>query len=64
MQSAVTNANQRLAVQGDALQGRLGDLEDVDPAEAATKVNALMTQIETAYRLTARISELTLAKYL
>jgi flagellar hook-associated protein 3 FlgL len=36
----------------------------IEPAEAALKINDLMTQIETAYALTAKISQLSLVKYL
>jgi flagellar hook-associated protein 3 FlgL len=36
----------------------------VDPFEASTRVAALMTQVETAYAMTARIQNLSLLKYL
>jgi flagellar hook-associated protein 3 FlgL len=39
-------------------------LESVDPFEASTRVSALMTQVETAYAMTARIQNLSLLKYL
>jgi flagellar hook-associated protein 3 FlgL len=39
-------------------------LEGADPYEASTRVSTLMTQIETSYALTARIQQLSLAKYL
>ena len=39
-------------------------LEAVDPAEASTRISLLLTQIETAYSLTARIQRLSLLNYL
>lgn len=39
-------------------------LEDVDPYEAATRVNLLMTQLEGAYALTGRISKMSLLSYI
>jgi flagellar hook-associated protein 3 FlgL len=64
VQSAVKNANDIMSIQSDTLQTQLHDLESVNPVEASTRVNGLMTQIETAYALTARISQLSLIKYL
>lgn len=64
LQHNVAVANQNMSIQSGALQSEIGDLESVDPAEAATRVNSLMTQIETAYTLTARITRLTLTSYL
>jgi flagellar hook-associated protein 3 FlgL len=39
-------------------------LESVDPYEAATRVNLLMTQLESSYALTSRISRISLLSYL
>ncbi len=39
-------------------------LEGVDPYEASSRVNALLTQVETAYALTARLQRLSLINYL
>jgi flagellar hook-associated protein 3 FlgL len=39
-------------------------MQGVDPFEAATRVNALITQIETSYALTARIQQLSLTRLL
>lgn len=64
VESAVQNANEMMAIQSDTLQSQLHGLESVDPIEASTRVHGLMTQIETAYSLTARISQLSLIKYL
>lgn len=64
LQRNVNVANETMSIQSAALQTQIGELEGVDSAEAATRVNGLMTQIETAYSLTARISQLTLTRYL
>lgn len=64
VQNAVKSANQTMSIQSDTLQTQLHGLEAVDPAEASVRVQNLMTQIETAYTLTARISQLSLIKYL
>ncbi len=63
-QSAVNAADAALKDRSAGLETRQNQLESVDPADAATRVNALMTQIETAYTLTAQLHDLTLSKYL
>lgn len=64
IQNTVQTANETMLIQSDTLDAHLHDLEAVDPIEASARVNGLMTQIETAYTLTARISQLSLIKYL
>jgi len=64
MQRNVANANRTMTIQSNAMETEMSNLETVDPAEAAARVNSLMTQIETAYTLTAKITQLSLAKYL
>ncbi|WP_363346651.1 flagellar hook-associated family protein [Methylocystis echinoides] len=64
MQNTVKNASDTMATQKDYFDAQLQDLEAVDPTEATTRVNNLMTRIETAYTLTARINQLSLTKYL
>jgi flagellar hook-associated protein 3 FlgL len=64
MQSALASASQTMSAQKDLLNTQIGALENVDPTEAAARVNSLMTQIETAYSLTAQLRNLSLAKYL
>jgi len=63
-QSRVARADASLHSQTDILMTQIKNLEGVDPYEAATRVNTLMTQIETAYSLTARIQQLSLVNYL
>lgn len=63
-QKRVSDASERLSAQVDLSKSLITDLEGVDPFEAATKVNELLTQIETSYALTARIQKLSLLRYL
>jgi flagellar hook-associated protein 3 FlgL len=63
-QSRISNANDRLTVQTDILTTQINALETVDPYDAATRVNTLMTQMETAYSLTARLQKLSILNYL
>ncbi len=64
MQSSVKSSSDVMWIQKDSLDTQLNELEGVDPMEAGARVNELMTRIETAYTLTARISQLSLTKYL
>lgn len=64
MQNAVKSASDVMKLQQDTIAQQLTDLEGVDSVEAGSRVQGLMTQIETTYTLTARISQLTLTKYL
>lgn len=63
-QERVKNANERMSIQIDIMTNHISLLEGVDPYEASTRVSALMTQVETAYAMTARIQNLSLLKYL
>lgn len=63
-QQSVAAAGDRLSSQMDVLAQHLSSLESVDPYEASTRVNTLLTQIETSYALTARIQQLSLLNYL
>jgi flagellar hook-associated protein 3 FlgL len=63
-QERVKNANDRMSIQVDIITNHIGLLEGVDPFEAATRVSALLTQVETAYAMTARIQNLSLLKFL
>lgn len=64
MQRSVASAGQTMFIQSSVLEAQVFDLEHVDATEAATRVNGLTTQIETAYALTAKITQLSLTKYL
>ncbi len=63
-QDQVARSSERLSLQVDILNTQINALESVDPYEAATRVNSLLTQIETSYALTGRIHALTLLNYL
>jgi flagellar hook-associated protein 3 FlgL len=53
-----------MSIQQVFFDSQIRTLEYVDSVEAATRVNSLMTQIETAYTLTSRLNRLTLSNYL
>jgi flagellar hook-associated protein 3 FlgL len=63
-QERVKSANDRMSIQVDIMSTQINLLESVDPFEASTRVAALMTQVETAYAMTARIQNLSLLRYL
>lgn len=63
-QQRVNNASERLETQVNLFEKTISDMEGVDPYEAATKVSALVSQIETAYALTSRIQQLSLLKFM
>lgn len=63
-QERIDNANDRMDLQIGIMTNHVNLLEGVDPYEATANVNALLTQIETAYALTARLQNLSLVKYL
>ncbi|MFZ1110679.1 MAG: flagellar hook-associated family protein [Rhodomicrobium sp.] len=63
-QSQITNANSQLQSQASFLNTWAARLGNVDPAQAATQLSNLTTELETAYSLTDRISKLGLVNYL
>ena len=63
-QNQLSAANDRITLRLTAVTGDVQSVESVDKYEAATRANALMTQLETSYTLTGRISQLSLLKYL
>jgi flagellar hook-associated protein 3 FlgL len=64
IQQRVANATERLEVQSDLFERRIGNLLDIDPYEAATRVSTLLTQIETSYALTARLQQLSITRFI
>ena len=62
-QERVSNASNRMSIQMGVLANHVNALEAVDPYEASTRISTLMTQIETAYALTARIQKLSILNY-
>jgi len=63
-QERVADANDRMSIQINVITTHVGALEGVDPAEASSRVAQLLTQIETAYAMTARLQQLSLLNYL
>jgi flagellar hook-associated protein 3 FlgL len=60
----IDDASNRLKLQSDYLGGLAEDLSAVDPFEASTRLNALLTQIETSYAISARIQNLSFLKFM
>ena len=63
-QERIKAANDRIDIQVSLITGHITQLEGVDPYEATANVNALLTQIETAYALTARLQNLSLINFI
>ncbi len=63
-QSAVTNANNSMSSQLTILQGQIGNLDNVNATATAAQINSLTNQVQMAYELTSRLSQLNLAQYL
>jgi flagellar hook-associated protein 3 FlgL len=63
-EQSIADANSRMSIQKDVLERHIGELEGVDPYEASTRISSLLTQIETAYALTARIQRLSLLDFI
>ena len=64
MQERVSIASESMSLQVDIIASHINLLEAVDPAEASTRVSSLLTQLETAYALTARLHQLSVLNYL
>lgn len=60
----VSNASKRMNIQADLIAKDVRALESVDPYEASTRINSLVTQIETSYALTARLQRLNLLNFI
>jgi flagellar hook-associated protein 3 FlgL len=63
-EARVANANTKMNAQVNVLTTQVNNLEAVDPFDAATRVNALLTQIQTAFSLTARVQQLSIVNFL
>ena len=63
-QSAVTNANSSMSSQLTILQDQIGDLDNVNTTATAAQITSLTNQVQMAYELTSRLSQLNLAQYL
>jgi flagellar hook-associated protein 3 FlgL len=63
-QARIDLAQTRNESEGSALQLARSDLLSVDPFEAATRLEAAQTQLETLYSVTSRLSRLSLVDFL
>jgi flagellar hook-associated protein 3 FlgL len=63
-QNQTEAASGRAAAQSIWLQGRLDDLEGVDMAKASIELTTLSTELQAAYEATARISQLSILKFI
>ena len=59
----VSSATDRVELQRNLIESRIASLEGVDPAEAKTRLDALTTQIEMSYSLTAQLLKLSILNY-
>jgi flagellar hook-associated protein 3 FlgL len=64
IEKRVTDASERLGQQGSLLEQHILATEGVDPYEVATRINDLVSHIETSYALTARLQNLRLLNFL
>lgn len=64
IEKRVNDASERLNVQIDLFERRIGNLLEIDPYEASTRVSDLLSHIETSYALTARIQQLSLIRFI
>ena len=60
----ISESSERITIQMDELTLQSDKMVAVDPYEAATRLNSLITQIETSYTLTGRIQQLSLMRYI
>lgn len=60
----VVDAGERLAASRGLIERQLGALEDVDAAEASTRLSLLSTQLEATYSATARLLSMSILDYL
>jgi flagellar hook-associated protein 3 FlgL len=63
-QKAISDATQQVRQRNTIMNREVVSLEGVDQYEVSTRVNALTTQLEASYSITARISKLSLMNYL
>jgi flagellar hook-associated protein 3 FlgL len=63
-QSAVTDATNSMSSQLTILQDQVGNLDNVNMTATAAQITALTNQVQMAYELTSRLSQLNLAQYL
>jgi flagellar hook-associated protein 3 FlgL len=63
-QSVVTNVTNSMSSQLTILQDQVGALDNVNTTATAAQITSLTNQVQMAYELTSRLSQLNLAQYL
>jgi flagellar hook-associated protein 3 FlgL len=63
-QSALKKSTETNSRKLNVLKGLIGDTEGVDSYDAATRVNKIMSQLESSYALTGRMSKLSLVNFI
>jgi flagellar hook-associated protein 3 FlgL len=63
-QSNITSSNDQMSAQITIFSTQVDNLQSADAYEAATRVNNLQTQIETAFSLTNQLKQLSLVNYI
>lgn len=63
-QAQITRIKQSHTEQLNALTSIVSEVEDVDLTDVATKINQLQITLEASFRVTALVSELTLARFI
>lgn len=63
-QSRISSSNDSLAAEGMLIANKIADIQQVDPYEASTTVNTLMTQLQASFAVTARLQQMNLVDYL
>lgn len=64
IEQRVGAASERMKMQADLFERMIIETEGVDPYKAASRVQDLLSHIETSYALTARIQQLSLLRFL
>lgn len=64
IEKRVTDASERLKQQGSLIEQHILATEGVDPYEVATRINDLLSHIDSSYALTARMQKLRLLNFL
>ncbi len=63
-QAAITSSNNQMSAQMTIFTTQIDNLDGADAYDAATRVNNLQTQIETAFSLTNQLKQLSLVNYI
>lgn len=64
VESQVATMIERFQSRSDVLTTQIGNLESVDPYEAATRLTLFQTQIQSSYAVTARLSQMSFLNFM